>query len=429
MARLQFTGNSSALSKALGLPSLLAGIALLAWNEYHQAHVGRLYDEAEQSLTALTDTTRVDPALEGKMVHFDAWALVGDSVCDSLYGVGGYFLAVERKVEYHQWVQHQTPEEYFDREGNKQVRTRYYYEHEWCDKPVDSEKFHNEARQNYRNFALTDVTSTTAYSPGAHIGPYELSHELVDSAAAAPPGSVPFDSGTARFQAAVDSTTRHGEVLCHLMGDTLYYGDHPYSPIVGDVRVIFLFRPACHAWVMAQPHGNVLRPFHASDDYWFTFFRFSDKQFDPEVVIDQERWGQKWLRWSLRVLGWLLIVWGIKGIFSWLVGFFRRIPIIGPVFELGLSAVAWVAGTILALLTIGVAFIVVRPWLGWTITGLLLIGLVGGSILYRRAHPVVPPPLPQQPMQQPMQQVMPQCPQQPRMPQQPPMPPTPPPLP
>ena len=122
-------------------------------------------------------------------------------------------------------------------------------------------------------------------------------------------------------------------------------------------------------------------------------------------------------------------MWGIKGIFSWLVGFFRRIPIIGPVFELGLSAVAWAAGTILALLTIGVAFIVVRPWLGWTITGLLLIGLVGGSILYRRAHPVVPPPLPQQPMQQPMRQVMPQCPQQPRMPQQPPMPPTPPPLP
>jgi len=411
MARLQFTGNSTWISKTLGLPSLLAGIALLMWNEYHQVHVARLFDEAEQSLTALTDTMRVDPALDRKMVYFDAWALVGDSVCDPLYGVGGDLLAVERKVEYHQWVQHQTSEEYVDRDGERQKRIRYYYLHEWCDKPVDSEKFHGDAGKRYRNFVLTDVTSTRVYSRGAHIGPYELSHELIDSAFAAPEGSVPFDPDDAMFQAAIDSTTYHGAVRCSLLGDTLYYGDRPYSSIVGDVRVIFKFYPACHAWVMAQQYGQQLRPFRASDGYWFTFFRFSADQFDPDSVFDQERWGQKMLCWTLRVMGWLLIVLGIKGIFSWVVGLFRWIPIIGPVFKLGLGAVAWVMGTIIALLTIGLAFVMVRPWLGWTIVGVIVAGLVGGSILYRRLHRPTPPPLPQ-----------------PAAPQSP-MPPTPPPLP
>ena len=37
------------LGKVLGLPLLLAGIALLVWNEYHQKHVTVLLDEAEQS--------------------------------------------------------------------------------------------------------------------------------------------------------------------------------------------------------------------------------------------------------------------------------------------------------------------------------------------------------------------------------------------
>ena len=69
------------------------------------------------------------------------------------------------------------------------------------------------------------------------------------------------------------------------------------------------------------------------------------------------------------------------------------------------------AATIIALLTIGLAFILVRPWLGWTIVGVIVAGLVGGSILYRRLHRPTPPPLPQ-----------------PATPQSP-MPPTPPPLP
>ena len=61
MARLQFTGHSSWVGKTLGLPLLLAGIALLVWNEYHQMRVKRLYDKAEASLTVLDDSTRVNP--------------------------------------------------------------------------------------------------------------------------------------------------------------------------------------------------------------------------------------------------------------------------------------------------------------------------------------------------------------------------------
>ena len=72
------------LGKVLGLPLLLAGIALLVWNEYHQKHVAVLFDEAEQSLTALNDTTRINPEYEGCMLYFDATMHIGDTVAEPL---------------------------------------------------------------------------------------------------------------------------------------------------------------------------------------------------------------------------------------------------------------------------------------------------------------------------------------------------------
>jgi len=384
------------LGKVLGLPLLLAGIALLVWNEYHQKHVAVLFDEAEQSLTALNDTTRINPEYEGCMLYFDATMHIGDTVADPLYGNGGHFLAVNRKVQYRQWVEHQESEQYTDSDGDTHTRTRYYYMQEWADKPVDSEDFHGKGSYRYKNFVLTDISSVKTYSQGASMGPLFLHHQLIDSVPAAPEGSVPLDVDDATFMAAIDSTTHHGAVTCSLMGDTLYYGNHPYAPIVGDVRVVFSYYPSCHVWVMAQQHGDQLRPYQTEDGYWFTLCRLNTKQFEPKDVFEYERSGQKMLRWTLRILGWLMIVWGIKQVFGWFVGFIRRIPILGPVIEAGVGAIAWVIGTLLALLVIGVTFIWVRPWLGFTILGAIIVGLVGGSILYRRTHPVLPPPLPQE---------------------------------
>lgn len=421
MARLQFTGHSSWVGKTLGLPLLLAGIALLVWNEYHQMRVTRLYDKAEASLTVLDDSTRVNPDYEGRLLYLNGWAHMGDTVADPLYGVGGRFLAVDRQLQYYHWVQHQQRDEYIDRDGQKRAEVSYYYQPEWVDKPVDSENFAGNAPEQYHNFALTEVTSHKTYSAGAHMASLELHHDLIDSVPATAPGSVYIDTHTPAFEAALDSTTHHGTVVCHLLGDTIYYGDDPYQAHVGDMRVIFSFYPECHAWVLAQQHGQQLRPYQDSDGYWFSFSRFSQEVFEPHDALAQDRWGQKMLRWTLRILGWLMIVWGIRQLFEWFVGLLRRIPILGPVFKMGLAAVAWVAGTLIALLTIGVSFLAVRPLLGIGIVATLVVVVVGGSWLYRRSHPVLPPPLPQQPMpQQPMpQQPMPQqpIPQQP-MPQQ-----------
>lgn len=265
----------------------------------------RLFSEATDNLVLLDDTTRIDPANEGKLLFFDGWARVGDEPSDSLYGVGGHYLAVRRDVRYFQWVEHQEREEYRDADGAR-VKARIYYSYtrEWGKDPVNSDQFHASAAVSRKNFVLVSVrSSSTAYSRRAHITCYELHHELIDSAVAQPADSLAFALSSDTFQRALDSTTRHGAVTCHLIDNTLYYGNDPDYPQVGDVRVTFTLTPECHAWVMAQAHGSEVRPFKSSKDYWVTFCRFSCHQIDPENELSDEAHAQNILLWVLRVLG------------------------------------------------------------------------------------------------------------------------------
>lgn len=85
---------------------------------------------------------------------------------------------------------------------------------------------------------------------------------------------------------------------------------------------------------------------------------------------------------------------GIRHLFGWLERLTGLIPVLGPVVSAGVGALSWVVGTIVSLLVIGAAYIVLRPWLGVTIVGGIVAAIVVASVLYRRAHRVVPPPLP-----------------------------------
>ena len=392
---------SSWVNKVVGLPLLLAGVALLVWNENHYVHATRLLSEAAKALTPLSDTLNIDPANEGRLVFYDAQVQCGEPVFDPLYGAGGAFAAVQRDVEYYQWIETQEREPYHDSEGNKQYRTRYRYSTAWSQKIIDTESFNTREGRQLSNAPLTRIASEKCYSPHTRLGPYELCHDLIDSIPESEPGVHALDPASKVFLSAADSTTRDGSVPLYVRGDTLYYGSLPDLDIehapnaghVGDVRVIFRYRRPCHAWVLAQPQGHQLKPFQASDHYWLTFARFSQRRFDPDEAIGFEQWGFNTLVWTLRVIGWLMIVGGLKQLMRMLLGFLKKIPIIGVAVTWGIAAVAWVAGTVLAVLVIAATFLFLRPWLG--------IGLLAGigalwaaAAWWQRSHRPVPPPLP-----------------------------------
>ncbi len=376
-----------------GLPLIFGAIALLVWNENHHVHAVRLFAEAGANLTELLDTTRIDPANEGKLLHYGATARAGKAVSDPLFGFGGHFLGVERKVEYYQWVEHQYDERRKDENGTYTV-THYEYVLEWSPKPVDSEKFQGNAPRNNKNTTLLVIDSHKTYSQGAKFGPYLMHPELIDSIQPMKTDLEFLNQNNRTYKHSIDSLTQHGKIPHHLFSQSVYFGEYPSSPEVGDVRVTFIYRGEGKYFTSAQAHGDTLQPYRCSDGYWLTYCRFTPTDFDPSEDIAFEIWGHKWLVWSLRIIGWLMLVGGIKqllGVVRRLVG---SIPVLGTVARIGINLFSWVFGTLLAVTTIAVTFVVLRPWLGLTILGALVLSVVLYHLYYRRKHPVVPPPIP-----------------------------------
>ncbi|MBQ4367222.1 MAG: TMEM43 family protein [Muribaculaceae bacterium] len=399
------SANTGCLGKAIGFPLLLAGILLLIWNEHHTLHVGRLLVECRQKLVSVPDTSRIDPANEGMLLFMNAWARQGDDVQDPFFAVRGRYMVLERHVEYHQWKESSHMEHYTDANGDRATRTIYDYERVWSDELIDNHNFQGNAEYTHDNTPLTKIEPLKVYSRGAMFGPYFIHPELMDSLPRIAEDQNCIDPTAPQFVAALDSTTHHGKVKSHVFNDTIYYGDIPESPLVGDVRVVFRYYRPCHIWALAQAHGDSIRPFVSSEGYWQTFARFSGAEFEPEEAIEFEVWGQNLLTWMLRVMGWLMLVFGIKKILDIVVGLLRGVPVVGALLSATAFVISLVLGTFLALLVIGLAFVFLRPWLGVGILCGLGVLWFGANYLYRRKHPAaapsamppsrpLPPPLP-----------------------------------
>lgn len=381
------------MNKAITFPLLLAAIALLVWNEYHRVHVKRLLVEAVDNLVVDIDTSRLDTSLNGKLVYYGAFAHRGEQVHDPLFGYGGPYMRVERKVEYYQWKETKHQSERTDRNGDTHYETRYTYGHAWVDKPINSDDFHGANSEHYKNTVLVSIPPARAYSRGSRMGPYLLSKELIDSMPPVLQGTVTPDTLSDIFRATIDSTTQGGIIPHHTRGDTVYYGDRPWQPMIGDVRVVFTYSRPAFMYAMAQPYGRFLRPFRASDGYWFTISRMNTQQFNPEESLEFEQWGQRMLAWCLRVIGWLMMIGGVKNLFEWLRRPLENIPVLGPLVSFGIGAVAFIVGTLLTLLVVGAALIVFRPWVGLAIFGVIA-AIVTVLIIVKRHSQPKPPPIP-----------------------------------
>lgn len=387
------------LKKAGGVAIMVSAMALLAWNESHSFHAHNLFAEAASKLTIVDDTTTVNPANEGRLLFMNVWAHLGDEAVDPLYGIGGQCLSVERQVQYYQWQERAIETSHRTADGTRTSSTRYEYYHVWSDKIIDPAKFSGPRASGYDNTPVVQIEPLKTYSRGAKLGPYLMTTELVDSMPALT-SNIADGSGTRNRQlaAAIDSTSRGGTVSTHQVNNFIYYGDNPAKPIVGDVRVSFVRRVPAKMWVLAQAHADSIRPFVGSEHYWLTYSRVSTQQFDPQEEIDTETWGFDVLVWVLRVIGWLLMVWGIKWALEIFTSLLAGVPVVGVVATAAASLVSWVLGTALSLLVIALAFLVIRPVVSLCVLGGLAIVAVAGWYLHRsrtaRSKQSLPPPLP-----------------------------------
>ncbi len=414
-------GNSF---KAIGSGILMfvLGTALLWWNEGRAVKTEKMLDEAGSAYVEMENPNKKDASLEGELICGTAMATTEDSLIDADFGIGAKAISIRRSVEYYQWVEHTKTEKKDKLGGAEETVTTYTYSKQWVSSPIQSSQFHDPAYQN-KNTVLTTYEDAQQYAENVSFGAYKLNESLIHSISSreamelaiaddllkqfdkstqaayerfygvqksvqqqpttqqpvqtpAIPDSVRAllsDSAKAvldSLQAVNDSINKSMEAAnnkqdlayVHQASNVLYFGRVPGAPEVGDVRVTFEKVVPAKVTVMAVVDGDSFKPFKAKNGKRFQTLVMGKKSGDE--IIEAEKEANNMLLWALRIVGILMVIGGLKGIFGFIETILKVVPFIAGIFGWGIGVVCTVLGVVWSLIVIAIAWLFYRPLLG-----------------------------------------------------------------
>ena len=302
----------------VGLALFVAATVLLWWNEGRAVKTSKMLKAAETECVDVASVASLDPALEGKLIHATAVAKTDEILTDPTYGVSVNAIRLVRDVEYYQWVEHS------------------------------------------KNFVRTTVPDNTVTAEKVEFGAYVLPPAMVGAIPASTSVNLPASLGNG-IDTFVD-------------GSTVYYGENPQTPAVGDVRVSFTEADGGTASILGQVVGNTFEPFKHKNGKSLMVLKMGEHS--QESMFESEKAANKMWMWILRIIGIILVVAALRMTFSILVTILKVLPPLAKVAELGVNLVTGVVGFVWALLVILIAWVAYRPLLA------VALALVIAALIY-----------------------------------------------
>jgi hypothetical protein len=343
----------------VGLVLFVAATVLLWWNEGRAVKTSKMLKAAETECVDVASVASLDPALEGKLIHATAVAKTDEILTDPTYGVSVNAIRLVRDVEYYQWVEHSESVTKDKLGGGQETTTTYTYSMEWVGGPIDSGNFKDPDYQS-RNFVRTTVPDNTVTAEKVEFGAYVLPPAMVGAIPASTSVNLPASLGNG-IDTFVD-------------GSTVYYGENPQTPAVGDVRVSFTEADGGTASILGQVVGNTFEPFKHKNGKSLMVLKMGEHS--QESMFESEKAANKMWMWILRIIGIILVVAALRMTFSILVTILKVLPPLAKVAELGVNLVTGVVGFVWALLVILIAWVAYRPLLA------VALALVIAALIY-----------------------------------------------
>ena len=346
-----------------GIIMFIAATVLLWWNEGRAVKTDKMLNEAQKACVEMENPSKKDIALDGELVCATAVATTQDSLIDTRFGFGTTAISLQRMVEYYQWVEHAESKSE-DKLGGKEVTTTTYtYTKEWVSSPIQSSTFKDPDYQN-KNTVLTQIESQDWWAEDVNFGAYKLNESLIHSISSREPVALAISE---------DLLKQYKEA--HQDGNVLYIGHSANNPEVGDVRVTWEKIVPAKVTIISQVDGDTFKPFKAKNGQRFQTLVMGKK--DADEIFESEHSANKMLMWILRLVGVILAVAGLKGIFGFLETLLKVVPFLANILGWGVGVVCTVVGVVWSLIVIALAWLFYRP-----ILGIALLALAGFLIWF-----------------------------------------------
>lgn len=321
---------------------MLAAVALLFWNERTEVTALRTIDTAA-GLVVEAPAARIDPALDGKLVHVSGGLAAATPARDPVFGVvADGAVRLERRVEMFQWQEHSTGTTEKSLGGGSTTQTTYDYQRVWSGRAIDSGSFQTHAGHVNPPLPLSTLTSDAA---DVRLGPYPLDAPVLALLAPDAPVGLPAD-------AALPPGWQRGDT-------GPYRGRTPTDPAIGDVRVTFRALMPGTASIIAGQEGDRLAAFAAPGGSPIALATTGIAK--APAMLAKERSEARQLAWTLRFGGFVLCLVGLVLMLRPLAVLVSVIPVLETLVDV--TAVLAMAGLafLLTLATIAVARILVQP--------------------------------------------------------------------
>ena len=370
--------------------------ALLWWNEGRAVKTDKMLNEAEKVCVDMENPNKIDPAMEGELVCASALATTEDVLTDDKFGFSETAIGMNRRVEYYQWVEHEETKRE-DKLGGKEVATTTYtYSLEWTFSPVNSSNFKDPAYQS-RNYTLAQVDDNEVWAENVKFGAYKLPESLFHHMLSSQPvvlnlnndllaqldkscrdidlringravttNSKPVEAVPDSVKTVIsDSIPQDNKVdldYVHQQGNVLYIGRTPAAPQVGDVRVTFEKVVPAKVTIIAKVKGDTFTKFKAKNGKTFQTLVMGVQ--DSAEIFQSEHDANNTLLWILRIVGIMLVIAGLKGIFGFLETLLKVVPFLAGIMGWGVGVVCTIIGIVWSLIVIALAWLFYRPLIG-----------------------------------------------------------------
>lgn len=372
-----FSRLKGALAGLLIGPLLvIVAIVLLGWNEGRAVHAARGLADAA---TKVVEVANAQPVADddGKLVHVTGSASASGPINDDQVGVAfANQLAVQRKVEMYEWVEHSKTTSHTHAGGSKTKTTTYTYTEKWSEDAVDSSTFKHP--DGHTNPAMPFASQRYAASD-AKLGGYAL------------------DATTLGLLTPTQTLTPVAPSGWQGSAGALYKGD-PSSPKVGDLRVSYTGLPSGAAVsVLAAQSGDGFAPFTTSNGYQVQLAEAGT--LTAKALLADKATSEKHLTWILRAVGAVLMFLGFRLFLNPLATLASVLPWLGWFADRVSSLFALLISVPLTLVVIALSWLAVRPFIGGGLLVLAVVAMFGLWRLHhgrrlRKAAAAVPPPPP-----------------------------------
>ncbi|MBO4397008.1 MAG: TMEM43 family protein [Bacteroidaceae bacterium] len=409
----------------MGIILFIGGTILLWWNEGRAVKTADAIKDAEKNVVEMSNISSVDNSFNGKLVHATGTAVAHDQLRDDQFEIQTNATKLIRDVKYYQWVEDKKEETKDKFGGGQETVTTYSYSREWTSRPVNSNDFNQNAVSEesrsmgtkiYNFTVCGDLENTSFQASDVSFGAYKLPNFLISSIGGSEAFDVTLsdellskydnavrkvykDNGRDVIESqsaakSVPSKTEVNEVAdssevkndsidvpteweetnydyIHISGNTIYLGENPSAPSVGDIMVKYEIVPASNdVSIIAQVEKATFAEYVAGNGQKFSRLDMGTKS--SAEMIQSAKDENSMMTWILRLVGIAIVIFGIKGVLNIFVTLAKIIPFISSILNFGANVIAFIVGLVWSLVVIAIAWLFYRPILAICI--LLVIG-------------------------------------------------------